>query len=72
MDKKISDHERHVLNLIDKDCGDDGWTPVSDALYPVLFKNIHSELAEFEKTASGGRARLTTEGKNLLSALNWL
>ena len=69
---KLDMQHKHILNLIDRDCDKEGWTTVSEPLYPVLSKNIPDELATFEKLETGGRARLTNEGQNVLDAMKWL
>ena len=69
---KLDNGQKHILRLIARDCDDEGWTAVSEALYPHLSKNMPSELVEFEKLEIGGRARLTEEGHNVINAMKWL
>jgi hypothetical protein len=76
--RKLNAGEKHVLALIRKGAGADGWAPVSRAVKP-LFTDKNSPgggmpeaLCEFEPVGEGGRARLTTLGNNLLDAMEWL
>lgn len=69
MNAKLQNEHKHILNLIERDACQDGWTSVSEALFNHLSKNIPSELATFEKLEKGGRAKITKEGKTVL---NWL
>ena len=69
---KLDVHHKHILKLLKRDAGVDGWVKVSDKLYPTLSKGMPKELTEFEDGQNGKRARLTQEGKNVLSALDWL
>ena len=66
---KLDIQHKHIMMLIERDAKPDGWASVSDKLYPILSKLMPAELVEFEH----GRARLTDEGKSVLSAINkWL
>lgn len=69
---KLDIQHKHILKLIARDRDSEGWAKVSDQLYPVLSKNIPTELAEFEKQKEGSRARLTDEGESVLNAMKWL
>jgi len=70
--EKLEPEQIHILRLIKRDADDEGWTPVSDALYNVLPSVMPEALVIFEQTENGARARLTQEGSNFLSALKWL
>lgn len=63
---------KHVMKLIARDCNDDGWASISESLYPSISGALPPELVELEKLEHGGRARLTDEGNNILSAMKWL
>jgi len=69
---KLDYNQKYILRLIKKDADEEGWAPVSEVLFNVLSENLPQELAVFEKSETGGRARLTQEGNNLLSAMEWL
>lgn len=70
---KLEHHHRHILKLMARDAGEDEWVQISEKLFPVVSRDFPPELAEFEKLdTGGGRARLTNEGKNLISAMEWL
>lgn len=70
--KKLDVQHKHILRLIDRDAGKDGWTPVSDALFKVLPDAMPGELVIFEQAESGARAKLTAEGVSVVSAMKWL
>jgi hypothetical protein len=69
---KLDIQHKHILKLIDRDSGIDGWTEVSEKLYNILSSNMPTELATFEKLETGGRSRLTEEGASVLNAMKWL
>ncbi len=77
---KLSAGHKHILSLIVKGTGSDGWAPVSKAVAPVFTNKdipggaMPPELCEFELVGDEGlgRARLTEKGKNLLEAMLWL
>lgn len=70
--QKLDSGEKHFMRLIDRDKKDDGWTPVSRALYPLVAA-MPRELIELEKLDNGtGRVRLTPEGQSILDAMAWL
>jgi hypothetical protein len=61
------------MKLIDKDQDEEGWTMVSDALYPHLSHNMPKELVEFGVIAGRHRARLTEEGVSVVNVMKkWL
>jgi hypothetical protein len=70
--EKLDMQHKHILKLIARDSDEEGWATVSETLYPHLSQNIPEELAEFQKLEAGGRARLTTEGQNVVDAMAWL
>lgn len=66
---RLSVSELHLLRLIRKDKGNDGWTNVSDVVYPIV-KNLPSELVIIEQKTENGwwQAKLTDVGETVL---NW-
>lgn len=74
MDIKLDEGQKHILKLVARDVGADGWTPVSATLYPHLDKSIPKELLDIELVGDEGRgrARLTGKGENLIDAMAWL
>ena len=65
---KLDDMQKHILILIDKDKGDDGWTDVSDVVMPFVQK-IPSNLVECGKN----KCRMTAEGESVFSAMTkWI
>ena len=72
MNKKLDHGQKHVLQLIERDAGQDGWAKVSAMLYPAISKNLPPELVECELIGDAGRARLTEQGKAVFAAMEWL
>lgn len=70
--KKLEPQQKHILRLVARDRDSDGWAKVCEALYPHLSQAMPVELVEFEKLETGGRARLTDEGQNVVDAMEWL
>ena len=64
---KIDPKDIHLLRLIRKDKGADGWTKVSDVVWPLVEK-LPSKLCELKKGSECGYIRLTPEGDIVL---NW-
>ena len=69
---KLDIQHKHILNITERDKDDEGWTKVSKKLFPVLSKNMPTELIIFDKTSDEYRARLTEEGKSVVNAMKWL
>jgi len=71
---KLDVGQKHLLRLIDKDAGADGWTPVSSVVYPLLETNLPKELIVLERvgTEGRGRAKLTQHGESIVEAMAWL
>jgi len=77
--KRLTEGHKHMLRLVRRDAGENGWTRVSRAVAP-LFEDpnirggrIPPELCEFESQDDGsGYARLTAAGNGLLDAMVWL
>jgi len=69
---KLDIQHKHIMRLIDRDKGENGWTSVSAALYPHLVKNMPSLLVEFSGSSGCYSARLTEKGRNILEAMEWL
>lgn len=73
MNKKLEPQHKHVMRLIARDCGLDGWAKVSAVLYPHLSENMSKELVEFKRNDDGsGFARLTEKGNSILMAMEYL
>lgn len=62
-----------ILNLILKGADEEGWARVSKAVMPLMLK-MPFELVEVESVGEdgNGRARLTDEGHDVLSAMAWV
>lgn len=73
MPTKLDAGQKHFLNLILKDADAEGWTKVSKAVMPLMLK-MPFELVEVESAGEdgNGRARLTDEGHDVLSAMAWV
>jgi len=70
--EKLDAAQKHILKLIAKDEGSDGWTPISEMLFPHISKNTPGELAVFEKLNEGGRCKLTDQGREIVNAMAWI
>ena len=58
--------QKHLLRLIKKGRGEDGWTKVSPMVLPLM-KTVPEALAVTESTEEGwGRAKLTEAGENII------
>lgn len=71
---KLESHHKHFMRLIDRDKDPDGWVTVSATVMPAIMGDVPTQLVEVEITGKdgSGRARLTTDGQNLISAMEWL
>lgn len=69
---KLDTGQKHILAIINRDKKSDGWTSVSSQLYKPLKETTPSELATFEQVGESYRVMLTTEGQNILRAMEWL
>lgn len=74
MTQKLDSNQKHMIKLIAKgqQCPS-GWAEVGKMIYPLMQKIMPIELVEHHAAEDGkGQARLTKEGQNLLSAMEWL
>jgi len=72
MERKLTSAERHILKLISKSIDDSGSAPVSRAVMPII-EAMPMELVSYERRVDGtGRAVLTSKGKSVLEAMEWL
>lgn len=69
---KLGLQHKHIIHLIGRDRGPDGWAVVSATLWPILHKAMPLELVMMEKTETGGKAKLTDEGESVLRAMTWI
>ena len=70
---KLDSGQKHLLSLVLKGTNAQGWTPVSATVFPLLSTRMPSALVEIEAIGnSGGRARLTDAGVNVMAAMAWL
>lgn len=56
---------RHLMNLAARDADSDGWTKVSEIVWPLVTK-IPAELVELRPSDDGGHVRLTERGHLVL------
>ena len=81
-DKKLTSGQRNVLRLIVKGADADGWATVSKAVLPIV-ETMPKELVELKTTptgtelkttplGTGGLAKLTTTGQQVIDAMEWL
>lgn len=73
MTTKLDAGQKHLLRLVMNGADAEGWAPVSKPVFPLVEK-MPRELVELEVVGDEGRgrARLTTEGENLMTAMEWL
>lgn len=71
---KLNPGQLHVIKLIARDRGEDGWTPVSAKLYNSMVAFIPEALVEFRRVGEtgSGAARLTNAGQGIVEAAEWL
>lgn len=69
---KLDAGQKHIMHLVARDAKPDGWTSVSEMLYPSISKSLPPELVTLEKLETGGRAKLTVEGQAVLNAMEWI
>ena len=58
---KLDGGQLHLLRLIDQGADEEGWAPVSSTVWPLIVA-MPLDLVERRVAASGGHARLTTDG----------
>ena len=70
---KLDHGQKHLLRLVARDAGTDGWTPVSAPVFPLIEK-VPQALIDLERIGDEGRGRvrLTAEGSGVISAMAWL
>ena len=73
MTSKLDAGQKHMLRLIVKGMGADGWAPVSKPVFQLL-DGLPSELVQFEAVGSdgAGRIRLTDKGRHVIYAMDFL
>lgn len=76
MAEKLDARKKHLLNLVMKGAGSDGWAEVSAPVLSMLVTHnvLPPELVDIEAIGDDGRgrARLTEAGNNLMAAMEWL
>lgn len=55
----------HFMRLCEKGRKEDGWTDVSEVVWPLI-SEVPNDLMDREKLETGGRCKLTEEGEILL------
>lgn len=64
---ELTSQQKHLLFLVNKGADESGWAKVSKLLFKLVLETAPAELVEVEGSSeSGGRARLTEEGKVVL------
>lgn len=73
LNMKLTAGQKHLLKMIARDANSEGWTTCSKLVFPLL-ADIPQALVETELVGSDGkgRARLTQEGLNIISAMEYL
>lgn len=66
----ITAGHRHLLRLVQRDAGSDGWKPVSSIVFPLM-QAVPQDLLDLEQDApgAGGRARLTEKARSLMELI---
>lgn len=59
---KLDGNRQQILRLIAQDPDAEGWTPVSERLWPYIAA-MPDSLVEKRRSDVGGHARLTSDGK---------
>lgn len=62
----LTPSQKHLLNLTRNGKAEDGWTPISATVFPVM-KDLPADLITVEASIiGGGRAILTKRGEAIL------
>lgn len=61
---KLDGTQKHILRLIAHDLDAEGWTPVSERVWPLVAA-MPDRLVEKRRSDVGGQARLTSAGKEV-------
>ncbi len=66
--KKLDSGHKRIMTLIQRDADADGWTKVSNTLFPYIQQNMPSELVILYPAlqGGGGKAKLSYEGTIVL------
>lgn len=57
--------QRHLLRLVEKDADADGWTPVSEIVWPLVHA-LPDDLVEKVKLGTGGKCRLRDQARAII------
>lgn len=73
MTTTLNSGQKHLLRLVVEGAKDDGWTPVSAPVYPLM-ERMPADLIVLERVGDEGRGRvkLTDEGQSVIDAMAWL
>jgi hypothetical protein len=71
---KLDAGQKHILRLVKRDADSEGWATVSKTLMPLIKRGTPEELLDIEYVGDtgAGRARLTTLGETIITAMTWL
>jgi len=74
--KKLTEGQKHIMRLVDRDKNEAGWTPVSAMLYYHIRGEFSTDILDMKENkkggGSGGFARLTEKGNSILAAMIYL
>lgn len=62
----IDHDQKHLMRLILRDRGEDGWAKVSQLVWPLV-SSIPDALVEKKPTEDGGFVKLTHDGETVLA-----
>ena len=66
MKQRLDAGQRHLLRLVAKGKGSDGWSKVSSAVWPLV-KELPDDLVDKVDSVEGGEVRLTPIGEAVLT-----
>ena len=71
--RKLTPGEIHILNLVERDKNEDGWTPVSAQIKHLFIPLVNDGLVDMQDTKDErGMAQVTEKGLSILAAARWL
>ena len=72
MKQELNAGQKHIIKLINRDKNGDGWSKVSNQLFPFLSKDLPKELIQFRGEIDSYEAKLTKDGESVLFSMAWL
>lgn len=69
---KLDAGQKNLLRLVAKDADANGWAAASRVVYQMFDKNMPRELVELEPIGDAGCIRLTSTGRAVVNAMDWM